>query len=147
MELLQSPQKYFLRHKYPGTFLFYRFNQSVQSPTRYLELVFRRQFFFFGGGLWNSSIEVLVILVRIRIFKCPNSALEQVDFPFFWKIICCTSDSIVVGHYKPLLVLSIFDLMNFALGGLRSKFFNPSPGVKSHKYFFQIYIKRRAQNH
>ena len=29
MELFQSPQKYFLRHEYPSTFLFYRFNQTV----------------------------------------------------------------------------------------------------------------------
>ena len=32
-----SPKKNFLRHKYQGSFLFYRFNQSVQSPTRHLE--------------------------------------------------------------------------------------------------------------
>ena len=32
-------KKNFLRHKYPRTFLFYRFNQSVQSPTRHLESV------------------------------------------------------------------------------------------------------------
>ena len=68
MELFQSPKKYFLRHKYPRTFLFYRFNQSVQSPTRHLESAWRR-IFFLGGGLWNNSMEVFVILVRIRIFN------------------------------------------------------------------------------
>ena len=28
----------------------------------------------FLGGLWNSSMEVLVIMVRIKIFKCPNTS-------------------------------------------------------------------------
>ena len=37
--------KNFLRHKYAGTFLFYRFNQSVKSPTCHLESVWRRTFF------------------------------------------------------------------------------------------------------
>ena len=40
-------------------------------PTRHLELFWRRQIF---GGLWNSSMEVLVILVRIRTFKSSNSS-------------------------------------------------------------------------
>ena len=66
------PKKNFLRHKYPCAFLFYRFHRSVQSPTRHLESVWRRKFFF--SGLWNSSMEVLVILVRIRIFKSSNSS-------------------------------------------------------------------------
>ena len=30
--------------------------------------------FFWGGGLWMSSIEVLVILVRIRIYRSPISS-------------------------------------------------------------------------
>ena len=50
---------------------FYRFNQSVQSPTRHLESVWRRKFF---RGLWISSMEILMILVRIRIYKSPISA-------------------------------------------------------------------------
>ena len=62
------PQKKpnYLRHKYPRTFSLYRFNQSVQSPPRHLESVWRRKFFL---GFWNSSMEVLMILVRIRIIK------------------------------------------------------------------------------
>ena len=32
-----STKKNCLRHKYQGSFLYYRFNQSVQSPTRHLE--------------------------------------------------------------------------------------------------------------
>ena len=50
--------KNFLCHKCPRTFLFYRFTQSVLSPTRrHLESVWRR-IFFWGGGLWNSSMVV-----------------------------------------------------------------------------------------
>ena len=41
--------KNFLRHKYSCTFLFYRFNQSVHSPTRHHESVWRRKFFFDSG--------------------------------------------------------------------------------------------------
>ena len=71
MELFLGPQKNFLRHKYPArTFLFYRFNQSVPY-TRHLESAWRFRTFFW---LWNSSMEVLVILVRMMIFNSPNSS-------------------------------------------------------------------------
>ena len=61
--------------------LFYRFNQSVQSPIRHLESVWCKKYFFGGGGLWNSSLEVLVILVRIRIFKSPIYSCLN----YYWK--------------------------------------------------------------
>ena len=67
MELFQSPNKKINTHV-PFS---YRFNQSVQGRTRHLKSAWRRMFF---GGLWNSFMEVLVILVRIRIFKSPNSS-------------------------------------------------------------------------
>ena len=67
--VVPEPKKNFVRHKYPRTSLFYRFNQSVHSPTRHLESFWRRKYYF---GL--STMDVLVILVRIRIFKSPNSS-------------------------------------------------------------------------
>ena len=63
--------KFLMRTNITKTFLFYRFNQSMQSLTRHFESFWRRKFSF---GLWNSSMEVLLILVRIRIIKSPNSS-------------------------------------------------------------------------
>ena len=52
----------------PTYFSLLQIQPMVQSPSRHLESVWRRKFFV---GLWNSSMEILVILVRIRTFKCP----------------------------------------------------------------------------
>ena len=97
----------------------------------------KKKTFLFPQWSGPNPPPLLVVgpLKKEFFLRLPLYNLGQVDFPLFWKIICCTSDSIVVSHYRQLLVLSIFDLMNFALGGLRLKFFNPRSKIKKKKKF------------
>ena len=65
MELFQSPQK---------SFYVRQIQDDLSKGFAPIGWICRRMTFFWGG-IWNSSMEVLVLLVPIRIFKNPNSSL------------------------------------------------------------------------
>ena len=72
MELFQSPPKtFYVTFKMPCSAL-NRLVKSVKEKFKWVHTVYDVESFFWR--LWNSSMEFLVILVRIRIFFSPNSS-------------------------------------------------------------------------
>ena len=78
-------------------------NRCTALHTRHLDSVWRRKFFL----LWNSSIEVLVILIRIRIFKCPELFMPELLIKVLWYGGACLSfrDIIILRSHIVLEVI------------------------------------------
>ena len=133
MELFQSPKKYSLRPKYPDTFLVYRFNQSVQSPTCHLELIWRRKYFCALEQLHGSLQEKRFTRARIlHAWTITKRTMPEVS----------SSGTVASRGNLSKLEVSVFERRVGTMGGDRVRFSIPLQSKPFSKWrFIHSYFK------